>query len=69
MTNERHGWHKLGDAWGYRRHAFKKMAEILGGPYLQLYDEVFGREPESTKHIHQKFTPLIKQGSVINVTA
>ena len=59
MTNERHGWTKKGHAWGYRRQAYQKMAQRLGGNYLQLYDEVFAREPEETKGIHQKFTPKL----------
>lgn len=28
-VNERHGWYKLGDAWGYRRRAYRRMAELL----------------------------------------
>ena len=43
MTNERHGWHKIGDAWAYRRSAYRRMAEELGGSYLQLYQQVFAR--------------------------
>lgn len=64
MTNERHGWTKKGHAWGYRRHAYRKMAQRLGGNYLQLYDEVFAREPEETRGIHQKFTPKLDSAQV-----
>ena len=60
-TNEAHGWTKKGDAWGYRRGAYQRMAEILGGSYLKLYNEVFGREPEHTRNIHQKFHPKPRQ--------
>ena len=64
MTNERHGWTKKGHAWGYRRHAYRKMAQRLGGNYLQLYNEVFAREPEETKGIHQEFTPKLDSAQV-----
>lgn len=57
MTNEAHGWTKKGDAWGYRRGAYRRMAEILGGRYLELYKEVFTREPLETRNIHQQFHP------------
>ena len=63
MTNERHGWHNIGDAWGYRRLAFRKMAQVLGGPYAFMYEDVFSREPQNTRHIHQKVTPPIPQPS------
>ena len=61
MPNERHGWKKAGDAWGYRRGTFRKMAELLGGSYLQLYEDVFSREPLETRGIHQKLTPPTPQ--------
>lgn len=61
FTNESHGWTRKGDAWGYRRHAYRKMAEILGGRYLGLYQDVFGREPMETRNIHQQFHPKPKQ--------
>jgi hypothetical protein len=31
--------------WGYRREAFRRMAERLGGPALATYDRVFAGEP------------------------
>jgi hypothetical protein len=31
--------------WGYRRSAFRRMAERLGGPALATYDRVFAAEP------------------------
>jgi hypothetical protein len=55
--NEMHGWTEAGQAWGYRRGAFRRMAEILQGPYLEMYDRVFAREPEATKGIHQVAHP------------
>ena len=62
-----HGWFKIGDAWGHRRLAFRKMAQILGGRYFELYNEVFAREPEDTRHIHQKFTPPVHQNISVTV--
>ena len=57
--DERHGW-SVGDAWGYRRAAYRRMAEIVGGPAVRAYDETWAREPEHTKHIHQLHTPKTK---------
>jgi hypothetical protein len=33
--------------WGYRREAFRGMAERLGGPALAAYDRVFAQEPSA----------------------
>lgn len=57
LRNERHGWLVEGEAWGYRRRAYRRMAEMLGGPALASYDEVFGREPASTRHYESDWTP------------
>ena len=57
--DERHGW-GVGDAWGYRRRAYRRMAELVGGPALAAYDETWAREPEHTRHIHQLVTPKTK---------
>jgi len=35
--------------WGYRRAAYRRMAERLGGQALVLYDEVFAKEPVEVK--------------------
>ncbi len=59
-VNERHGWFKEGDAWGYRRNAYRQMAELLGGPAQHAYQTVFAREPQSTRHITQDLTPKLK---------
>ncbi|CAL8468548.1 g8088 [Coccomyxa elongata] len=59
-VNERHGWFKEGDAWGYRRKAYRQMAELLGGPAQDAYQAVFAREPDSTRHISQDLTPKLK---------
>ena len=58
--NLRHGWLKAGDAWGYRRRAYRRMAELLGGHALRMYDEVFAREPHATRSINQDFTPKLE---------
>jgi len=34
--------------WGYRRQAYRRLAERLGGSALTLYDEVFAQEPAAT---------------------
>ena len=59
-VNERHGWLKEGDAWGYRRSAYKQMADFLGGPAQEAYKAVFAREPQSTRHISQIYTPKLQ---------
>lgn len=58
-VNEWHSW-GVGDAWGYRRGAYRRMAELLGGVALQAYDETWALEPEHTRHIHQLVTPKTK---------
>jgi hypothetical protein len=34
--------------WGYRREAYRRMAERLGGAALATYDRVFAAEPATT---------------------
>jgi hypothetical protein len=34
--------------WGYRRYAYRRMAERLGGTALASYDRVFATEPVTT---------------------
>lgn len=61
---------KVGDAWGYRRLAYRKMADILMSRgtkenqerlkiSLEMYNDVFDAETAATKHIHQPVTPPI----------
>ena len=57
------GW-AVGEAWSYRRSAYKKMALILSekrGPRvnraLTMCDEIYSREEERTKNLHQERTP------------
>jgi hypothetical protein len=33
--------------WGYRRKAYRRMAERLGGQALTAYDRVFANEPKA----------------------
>jgi hypothetical protein len=35
--------------WGYRRSAYRRMAERLGGVALATYDEVFAAEPAESR--------------------
>lgn len=37
--------------------AYRRMAERLGGRYLEMYNAIFDREPLETRSIHQRFTP------------
>ena len=39
----------VGQAWGYRRRAYARMAEVLGGEPQRLHAAVFGREPAETR--------------------
>lgn len=32
---------------------------MLGGKALEFYNEIFGKEPENTRHISQDFTPKL----------
>jgi len=66
QPNEMHGWSEAGQAWGYRRGAYRRMAEILGGHYLEMYDRVYAREPEATKGIHQIAHPKRSQPVAAN---
>jgi hypothetical protein len=34
--------------WGYRREAFRRMAEHLGGPAMGAYDRAFATEPAAS---------------------
>ena len=50
----------MGDAWGYRRGAYARMAEIVGAKIpiaKELYDETYAREGEATKGVRQPVTP------------
>jgi hypothetical protein len=53
---------QVGEAWSYRREAFKKMAEVLverrgKDVALEMYRAVYMVEPVATRHLHQAITP------------
>lgn len=61
---------KQGEAWAYRRRAYRRMVEILvkrRGPRLsaarETYDAVYGVEPESTREMHQEVTPPMSEAA------
>lgn len=54
------GW-RVGEAWQYRRHAYAKMAEILAEKRKVVCKDtlmdVYSRENEATRSLHQIRTP------------
>lgn len=56
------GWVK-GEAWGYRRKAYALMAKYLGlrgwSQAPAMYNAVFSREKEETRHFHTPVTPPV----------
>ena len=59
-TNTQFEWHRKGDAWGYRRGAYAKMAEIVGAEIpaaMDLWRSVYSREHPRSRHISQPVTP------------
>ena len=58
----------LGEAWAYRRQAYKRMAEILGERGIEaapkMYEAVFSREPEWSREIVQPKTPPMGQAAL-----
>ena len=58
----------LGEAWAYRRQAYKRMAEILGDQGIEaapkMYEAVFAREPECSRAILQPKTPPMGQAAL-----
>ena len=52
----------MGEAWGYRRNAFRNMSQLLGGVALQCYQETFDKEPESSRHLQTDATPQWNPG-------
>ena len=52
----------VGDAWGYRRGAYARMAEIVGAKIpiaKEMYDKTYAREGEATKGVRQPVTPPV----------
>jgi len=54
------GW-QVGEAWQYRRHAYARMADILAEKRKRIckdtWLEVYSREDEATRSLHQIRTP------------
>ena len=54
-------WNK-GEAWSYRRVAYKQMAALLSterkkSVYVDMYDEIYAQEGEATLSLVQSRTP------------
>lgn len=71
--NIHYNW-KIGDAWGYRRSAYKKMSEILTSDRandrkerlevaVRMLKEVYSAEGEDTKQLNQLVTPPITEAA------
>ena len=63
--NDLYGW-AIGEAYSYRRDAFRMMAALLParvGDRLararQMHEEVFATEPDATRGLHMPVTPPI----------
>ena len=57
--NEAFEW-GVGDAWGYRRGAYARMAEIVGEKIpiaKEMYEKTYAREGEATRSVRQPVTP------------
>ncbi|GAX76728.1 hypothetical protein CEUSTIGMA_g4175.t1 [Chlamydomonas eustigma] len=61
--NMLYGW-GVGEAWMYRREAYRNMAQLLAlhrtpeGPLAQaMHAQVYAVEPQSTRRLHQPITP------------
>ena len=62
-------------AWGFRRAAYRQMLEVLltEGPEencerlkiaQKMYDDIYGAESPSTKHLNQIETPPLTQAAI-----
>ena len=53
----------LGEAWAYRRDGYAAMAQILAAHGVEMapimYNDVFSREPEWSRTLHQPKTPTM----------
>lgn len=63
----------MGEAWAYRRDAYRAMSELLGTVGVaaapKMYAEVFNREPEWSRNIHQPKTPAVSLAAVAALEA
>lgn len=65
-----YGW-RVGEAWGYRRHAYAAMATVLarerpktaGLAAANMHAAVCGAEPASTKHYLTARTPPLSDAA------
>lgn len=58
-VNDNYSW-KIGSAWGYRREAYRMIAELLTErtpSAIQMWKEVYSQESDETKSINQPLTP------------
>jgi hypothetical protein len=66
-VNVLYGW-KVGEAWSYRREAYKKMALLLSQErnsykYIEMYEHVYAQEPMETRTLIQYRTPPMSQAA------
>ncbi|KAK9805046.1 hypothetical protein WJX73_006614 [Symbiochloris irregularis] len=59
LTDPKLGW-QPGDAWKHRRTGYRRMAEKLGGKYLQAWRDTYAREPVATRHLSNDVTPPVQ---------
>ena len=67
-TNGLFQWFERGDAWGYRRGAYRRMSEIVGEKIpaaRELWEAVYAREHPGTRHKSQPVTPPMSDAARI----
>ena len=67
-TNGLFQWFERGDAWGYRRGAYRRMSEIVGEKIpaaRALWEAVYAREHPGTRHKSQPVTPPMSDAARI----
>eukprot|EP01041_Mallomonas_annulata_P012811 gene12811-27014_t len=59
-----------GEAWSYRREAYRHMAEVLASKNpsrlhvaLQMHKEVYAQESAATRHLHQPLTAPVSEAA------
>lgn len=65
--NKLYGW-KVGEAWSYRRNAYKQMADILAHDRqkkkcVEMYNQVYAQEAQHTRNMIQTRTPPMTQAA------
>ena len=66
-VNILYGW-QVGEAWSYRRDAYKQMSVILSNEkdnkkYIEMYDQIYAQEPTETRTLIQRRTPPMSQAA------